>query len=345
MSGDDITAAWLSSVTGWHVDTVDVTEIGVGLGVSSAVFRAELTTADGPPSVIVKLTASDPAAVFTCTVLKMYRREVEFFRQLAALAPVRVPDCHHAHVNDDGSQIAVVMEDLGGNRSGDQLTGLSIADAERAVDALAAWHLRWWRKVDGLCDSGAAVALGDPIYPAMLPGLFEEGWAKLLATPACLPPVALTDIGLRFAGALPRLLQRLNDAPNTLAHGDFRADNLMFDADGALMVIDFQLTGTGSGAYDLAYLITQSLTDEVAAEHEQLLFARWHAGLIAGGVPAEDLSGMWDDYRTAALFCLVYPVVAVRGMDLSDPQLANLANTMLRRMARASEHLHLDELL
>lgn len=63
---------------------VDVHEIGAGLGVSSAVYRARLTGTDVPDSVVMKLTAIDEAAAFTSTVLGMYRREAKFFSSLAS---------------------------------------------------------------------------------------------------------------------------------------------------------------------------------------------------------------------------------------------------------------------
>ena len=340
---DQITADWFREQLGWDVTSVEVAEIGAGLGVSSAVYRAVLEGADVPDSVVVKLTAVDEAAAFTSTVLGMYRREVAFFDQLAESSPVRVPVGHHGRVSDDGADLVLVMEDLGGHRMSDQTVGMSLEDARRCVDAIADWHAHWWQRTDGLCESGAAVALGDPIYPALLPGLFEEGWAKLCASSGCVPPDALQAIGSRFADAIGGLLERLNGDPVTLLHGDFRGDNLMFDANGDPILLDFQLVGTGSAAYDLAYFVTASL--DVDADAEQELFRRWIERLVEAGVEEADLDGVWDQYRRAALFCLVYPGVASRGMDLDEPRQQALANTMMRRMARAAYDLDLAAML
>jgi hypothetical protein len=54
---------------------------------------------------------------------------------------------------------------------------------------------------------------------------------------------------------------------------------------------------------------------------------------------------MWDDYRDAALFCLVYPVVACRGMDFADHRQKDLVDCMLRRFDRAVGQLDLIERL
>ncbi len=342
---NEVTAAWLSDATGWKVDELTATEIGAGIGVMSAVYRAALTGSDCPTTAIVKLTALDPANGFTAQVLSMYKREAIFFNDLASQSPIRVPQGYHAAVSEDGAQVAIVMEDIGTNRPCDQVAGMSIEDAEQTVDALARWHAQWWGKIDGLADSGAAVPLGSPIYPAVVPGLSAEGWDKIAASPACHIPTALMAIGPKYGDAVPRLLTQLDAAPNTLLHGDYRGDNIFFADDGSPVLLDFQIIGTGSGAYDLAYFITQSLTESDASAHEARLFDRWKQGLIAGGVNEADLAGMWEDYRAAALFCLCYPLIASRGMDLDDPRSVQLVDTMLSRMARAVDELKLEELL
>lgn len=341
---DDITPAWLRDVAGLPCDTAEISRIGVGIGVSSALYRVSLQGQGCPSSVVVKLPALDAAAVFTSTMLRMYIREVAFFDQLAAQVPVRVPALHHGEVDEETSKFVVVMEDMSALRMVDQLEGMAIADAERAVDALAAWHAAWWRHAGHLATEGIAISLGDPIYPAVLPLVFGEGWQKMTSELEVAPSIA--RIGPRFSDAIPGLLHDLSEQPSTMLHGDYRADNILFDSDGSPVLLDFQLIGTGSGSYDLAYFITQSLATEVAAVHERRLFERWCDGLRAAGVSHEDLGDkLWLNYRKAALFCLVYPVVAGRGMDMSDPRQLALLECMNTRFTRAVEQLDLEQLL
>ena len=64
--------------------------------------------------------------------------------------------------------------------------------------------------------------------------------------------------------------------PTTMIHGDFRADNLFFEADGSVAAVDFQLIGTGRGVYDLAYFVTQSLDPRRRLRSTSgRLFDRW----------------------------------------------------------------------
>jgi hypothetical protein len=340
---DEVTTSWLSEVMAAEVRSHTVEHIGKGIGVSSAVYRLHLDGDGCPDTVVAKVPALDEAAVFTSTILRMYIREARFFAELAHEAPIRVPRCHHAAVDEESSGFVVVMEDLGGLRAVDQLDGMGLADAERAVDDLARWHAHWWGRARPLTEAGLAVSLADPIYPAVLPMVFAEGWDKV--TDAMDVAAPILQVGPRFSDAMAGLLADLAASPCTLIHGDYRADNLFFDADGSVALLDFQLLGEGSAAYDLAYFVTQSISADVAADHERDLFDRWEEHLRQEGVPAGDLGGMWEDYRKAALFCLVYPIVASRGMDFEDPRQLELVRLMNERFARAVDQLGLVDLL
>ena len=87
---EDVSAQWMSAATGWNVTALRNEIIGVGVGVASAVYRSHLTGSGCPKSVIVKLPALDPNAVFTSAVLRMYIREVKFLKTLAKEVPFRV---------------------------------------------------------------------------------------------------------------------------------------------------------------------------------------------------------------------------------------------------------------
>ena len=340
---DDITAGWVSEVTGFEVESLTAEQIGMGIGVSSALYRLSLHGPNCPQTIVAKLPALDEAAVFTSTMLRMYHREVAFFHELAEQVPVRVPVAFHGDVADDMSDFVVLMEDLGSLRLVDQLVGMSLADAETAVDRLAAWHAAWWGRGDGLAERGITVSLADPVYPAVLPMVFAEGWEKVTSELDVQPQIL--DIGPKFGEAIPRLLADLASGTNTMIHGDYRADNILFDPHGAVALLDFQLIGSGSGMYDLAYFVTQSLDVDVARQNERALFDRWIDGIRKAGISDVDVDLSWHHYRTAALFCLVYPIVASRGMDLANPRELNLIECMNSRFARAIDDLDLADLI
>ncbi|MFZ9726981.1 MAG: phosphotransferase [Ilumatobacteraceae bacterium] len=342
---DEVTAQWMSDATGWNVTAVRNEIIGVGVGVSSAVYRSHLTGSGCPTSVIVKLPALDPNAVFTSAVLRMYIREVKFFKTLAKDVPFRVSQSYYGEVNEETSQFAMVVEDLGSLRIVDQVKGMAIDDARRAVDGVAAMHAKWWGKADALAADGTTISLGDPIYPAVVPMVFAEGWEK--CTKEIKMPDSIMQVGPRFGAAVAPLLSSLAQGPNTLAHGAYRAANSLFGNDDELVVLDFQLIGTGIGAYDLAYFITQSISADDASRYERELFDRWIDGLLSRGAPKDlvDKKALWEHYRSAALFCLAYPIIASRGVDLTDKRSFELVDCMNTRFDRAVRELNLVELL
>lgn len=339
----EVNTEWLKNATGLNIASVDVKLIGVGVGVTSAVYRATLTGANCPASVIIKMPALDPAAVFTSTVLRMYIREVRFYNSLAEQCPVRTPRSYYGAVNEETSQFAMVLEDIGAMRIVDQNVGMAIDDARRAIDALAKFHATWWGKGDALAANGTTISLGDPIYPAILPTVFAEGWEKVNRELDV--PDSIAKVAAKFAPAIAGMLSSLMEGPTTLAHGDFRADNMMFTDDNELALFDFQIIGTGTGAYDLAYFVTQSLSADDASKYERELFDRWIEGLRANGVKDVNRDELWRHYRTTALFCLVYPVVASRGMDLNEPRSRALVNNMNTRFDRALRELDLASLI
>ena len=340
---DDVTASWLAEATGLPITGIAAERIGAGVGVIGAVYRVTLEGEGCPASVVVKLQGLDEAAVFTGSILRMYIREVRFYDLMASRAPVRVPRSLFTALDEETSAFVVVMEDMGSLRIVDQVAGMALVDAERAVDGLAAWHATFWGEGDRLAAEGVTVSLADPIYPAILPMVFGEGWAKITAELGV--PAAIERVGTGWPNVFAQLLQDLASGPTTMTHGDYRADNILFTADDDVALLDFQLIGTARGAYDLAYFVTQSIEPDVASANEKLLFDRYLDGLRTGGVPASDLGSMWDDYRKAALFCLAYPIVAARGMDLVDPRQRGLVECMNARFCRAVEELDLDALL
>lgn len=340
---DDVNAAWVAEATGLAVTDISAEQIGIGIGVSSAVYRLTLTGDDVPESIVLKLPALDEAAVFTSSMLRLYAREVKFFDELSGQSPINVPRGYGGACSDDGASYYLFMEDMGGHRIVDQVEGMAIADAEQAVDELAKWHAQFWGKAEHHVETGAAVSIADDVYRAVLPVVFAEGWEKVQAEMDVHPTIA--DVGDRWLGKLSEMLDAISAPPTTVIHGDYRADNIFFDADGKVVLLDFQITGLGSASSDLAYFVTQSLQPDVAAANEQALFDRYIAGLIAAGVPEAETGRLWEDYRVAALFCLVYPIVASRGMDLSDPRQYGLVDTMNARCARAIDELNLRDLL
>jgi hypothetical protein len=339
---DSIDDDWLSQAMGTSVRIANIEDIGTGVGMIGAIYRATLE-GDCPDTVVIKLPGLDETARFTAQILRLNIREVGFYRELAAESPIRVPHCHFGAVDPDTHQFVLVLEDVGSYRAVSQIEGMGRADAEQAVDELAAWHAHWWGRAGPIVERGTAMAIHDPIYPMLLPPVFSDGWAKVRA--AMSVPRSVETVADGWVEALPEMLGSLATTPSTLVHGDYRADNMFFDDDGRVVLLDFQVIGQSMPVGDLAYFVTGSLSPATASEIEQGLYARWLQALVSEGVPESETDGMWDIYRGAILFCVCYPMIAGAGMDLTDERQRGLLAATFERFERAADELSLPDLL
>ena len=128
----------------------------------------------------MKLPGLAEEAVFTSTMLRMYLREAGFFGELADQAPRAGARLPPLPIDPETSQFVLVMEDIGGLRVVDQVEGHG--DRRRRAGRRRPGRLARHLVGQGARRSpsaGVTVSLGDPIYKAVLPMVFAEGWEKL----------------------------------------------------------------------------------------------------------------------------------------------------------------------
>jgi aminoglycoside phosphotransferase (APT) family kinase protein len=115
-------------------------------------------------------------------------------------------------------------------------------------------------------------------------------------------------------------MRRTDDRP-TLVHFDYRADNLLFGTrPGAtpLTVVDWQTVGVGSGATDIAYLVSGSFPDRDARAVAEAAFVDdYHQRMAAAGVDL-DRDDLWNDYRLGSLWGLIITVAASMAAQLTE---------------------------
>jgi len=109
---------------------------------------------------------------------------------------------------------------------------------------------------------------------------------------------------------LPRTLPHQDR--NTIVHGDYRLDNILFDRSRSALacaVVDWQTPGHGNGIADLAYFIGAGLLPAERRAHEWELVDRYVAGIERYGHKV-DRDWVERHYRREAISGAVMAVVA-----------------------------------
>jgi hypothetical protein len=304
-SAAEIDAAWLTAVLdGAEVTEVRAEDLGAGLGLLGQVTRLHLTYGGdepGPPTLIAKTRSPSPESVFVAQVMGFYDREVSFYRELAADLELRTPRCHHAAIAEDGARFVLLLEEITGARTIDQITGASRADTETLVDQAVVLHARFWDSTE-LWALDWLPPINTPLFLAAADLAAEKLPRYLDYWAGKVPPEALHFVR-DLTPHYPALLDWWVDQGHpTFAHMDYRADNFLFGGSAGadtVTVLDWQLSVRGVGVWDIANLLAGSLTVEDRRAWESDLVHRYHDGLLAAGVPGYDWDRCWRDYRCA----------------------------------------------
>jgi Ecdysteroid kinase-like family len=349
---DDITPVWLTDVLGscgaatGEVTAIDVVPISVGYGLVAAVARLRPTWSggSGPATVIAKYPSPAESSRAIAAALGMYRKEVGFYQQLAEGAALPHAQCFYAHHDAESDDFILLLGDLAGDRPVDQMDGASPREIQLAVDHLADFHAGYWQAAE-LGASSWLTHLADPPFPQTLAFAVEQAWPSVRDRFASLISPEIDELGTRFAELVPRLAAHLSREPCTLSHGDYRLDNMFFYEAGGMAVCDWQLVDRSRGARDLAYFLTQSVAPELRTEVERAMVARYVERLASHGVLDYPVDTAWHDYRVAALFGFVYPVVAGGGIDHVDDRSRAICETALERSITAIVQLQCEDLV
>jgi len=345
-----LSARWLSDVLGGGV--LDAVAVPIGHGMMADTFRVSLTPDHGqdsehgrdsghgqdsehghglPASVVVKVAAADEATRRAARTYRSYELEVGFYRELANGVTARVPRCHWAGWDAATGDQALVLEDLGAGRGGDQLRGCEHGQAVAAVRELATLHADFWGGAGGypwLRRYGADDAAGFARFAGAVVPRFLERFADRLSDEV----VGVFEL---FPGLAHRYDRKGRDGPRTLCHGDLRADNLIFDREAGVTraaILDWQNVYQGNGLVDLGYLVGTSLRTDDRRAHERELVEHYREGLGARGITV-DPDECWAGYRRhsfAGICVVLRSFDAIRG----DPGRERRLLVMAERSAR-----------
>lgn len=325
-----ITAEWLTDALreGGHlpegrVSSVDVGDIGVGRGYISQSVRVTPTyqgaNGDAPATFVAKaptfLTLPDYLRTWAGLIIET---EIHWYRDASAECPARVPKCYGG-AHESRTSYALLMEDLGDLGTLNQTDSCPPERAPLIVKSLARMHAQYWeserlREWTWLPSTERQSAVYAPLVQGGWPSFAERIVPRV--DPAFLP------VGERLARDFGTVYERGAASAATLIHGDFRIENFLFGEPGTddeIVILDWQLSGYGSGPRDLAYFIGQGFDPDSRRAVSDDLVELYHATLVEHGVTGYSFEQCRDDYRLGLLASLFIPLVGVQGVDDLQP--------------------------
>jgi len=180
----EVTAQWLEAALKagseknlGSIASIELKQIGEGIGVMGELFRASISYASGtgPSAVIVKLPSQADANRQQGIDLGMYEAEVKFYDSLAAKTTARLPRSYYTASEAGTANFVILMEDLGHLSMVVQMDGMNAAQTSAAIRSLAALHASWWGKVETTEMEWVPSVIHDRIvnFGAMWPMLWE----------------------------------------------------------------------------------------------------------------------------------------------------------------------------
>jgi len=336
-------AAWLQDVLPNGDATVSSVAVEPVAFAGATTDMARLRVAyDGeagqPASFVAKLRGTRDVQRQMDQAMALFAREARFYETFAGDVPVRTPRCWFA---GDGDTTPLLLEDLDGNRMGDQMEGMTLADAQVTLDALADLHAAFWESEALGEDWIASPAEG--VFAAMIGQLVGSGAAPLAARYADDAPADVLAAIVDRAPTWTAVLGRLVEGPQTLIHNDVRLDNLFFLDAGEPCLIDWQLVGRSRGTQDVGNLLAGSMDGDLLSTHWEPLLRRYHDRLVANGVSGYGFDECVEHYRQSVVYPLGAGMALLGEMDIGDGR--GLGDRMVRRCLRHVAELESFDLL
>lgn len=340
------------------IESVNVREIGMGVGQLSRIFRVEIAGGeDYPASVVVKLPSDDPQAFRMCRRMSLYRREFLSYRRVTPVLGVATPNLLFGEFDVRTHRFVLVLDDVanwwdGQARGRDQLQGADASEARAA----ARIHAPFWGQTDRTIvrrsEGGSEVRIAKAssehplsefkeIFRLLVRWALQFVYVKSLPAAHARFPEAFSSRHRELAVALgPFVAAQLaaaSSGPKTFIHGDYRLDNMFFSPREAerFAIVDWQAAAIGCGLYDLAYFACTSVSRALRPRIEGELLEEYHDELCARGVREFSIEKCRELYRASVLACLVRQVIVAGSANLDNERAHRLTQTCLRRTLHA----------
>jgi hypothetical protein len=338
----DVTETWVAEMLEASktfpvapIENVELEHLGDGLGQLSSLILADIELADGESKqVVIKLHAPIPAMHDIAMKYGHYESEVNFYNHLADQISVRTPRIYLSAMDKEAQRVALIMESFSDWHSPDQIKGATTDEITIATRELAKISATYWNKPIQTQHPWIR-DMNSSVYDSLQPDYIACTDIALDRMHDALP--ASTERAARRIGpAINELKHRNGQGNQTLAHWDYRVENLFYRND-EFAVIDWQLMMVTNPATDLAYLLATNIDVELRRSMEDELIRAFLDGLENAGVTDYQRDDFEKDFRLALLTISGIAIIAGANFDESNKRSAQLVKKITSRMFQAIE--------
>ncbi len=347
---EDLSPEWLTHLLGNQglLNSETVTglthrTIGTGKLGSNVVFDITYSGSinGAPTSLVGKFAARDENTRAMAGMQGAYYAEVNFYERFAQRTPMRLPKIYYRGVTDDKLQFLLLMEDLSAYRAGSNLVGESRAHAQMALDQAAKLAATFYGS-DEILHTDFVVHAARDDGGAFGQALLIEYWPKFLERFGNALSAEAVAFGDYYVARHGQFVTG-REAPYTLAHCDFRCENMLF-GENEMVTVDWQTPSVGGLLTDAAYFLGGSVDTEDRRLWEHELIAEYRDQLCHNGVHIS-LDDCWRQYRRESMHGLM---IMILGACFSQPDERSdqMFSTMIQRHLQqcldlnAAEFLH-----
>jgi Phosphotransferase enzyme family len=335
---DQLTAEWFTHALGVSVTAATCEPFGVGQAAS--VIKARLrydSDGAGPATAVVKLPSTVQTSRQMAAATGMYRAEVRYYEEVAPRVDLASPKVHFSAFEEDTNRFTLVIDDLSGRAStGDMLLGATPEQIDLVIGELVKLQAPLWNK-DWLTQRDW---LRDPTAMQMLFGAAQAGIDPFLERFGEVLDSNQRTIVRRLAAAGPGLLTQLWEPPFTVAHGDYRLDNMLFgsteDAP-PVCLVDWQMTRSAPPGIDVAVFLATCVDIDYRRAQERAILGGWVEQLRSAGVTGFDDDVALQRYRAGSLYPMILCVAAALTLGQNERD-----DKLWRQIARGAAALVAD---
>jgi hypothetical protein len=316
---------------------------------NASLYRLSLTydrpSTAAPKSLIAKLPTTNPELNVRAATFQPGARENWFYHSAAPHSPIHAPRCYYNTIDASTGQSVLLLEDLTPALPGNPIPGATLQQAELALESVARLHARWWAKAT----DPEIRALTQMLSAAwdeeqnLVQALYDSAWPRFLQQAAFPIPDDVRKFGAAIVGHMKAVDALLDQVPKTLAHGDFRLENILFgeqDGKAACWLIDWEDVFFGSGLIDVSWFLGSCLPVD-AGRHEIDLLRHYHQALADAGVQDYTWDQCYADYRRAMCGAFVQGILSATPDDNASEYGHQLAQALGQRFSAIVRRLEL----